>query len=400
MHLPHLPGSVHLTYCTNIHAADSWPDISSSLDEHVPAIRAAVAAGQPFGIGLRLSGRASLELSEPAALAAFQAQLTRLGAYVFTINAFPYGPFHGEQVKERVYQPDWCQHERVAFTLRCAEILALLLPTGMTGSISSVPGAFKAELTAPGTMQEIAEHIVDAVAGLIEIKRRTGRHIVLALEPEPCCMLETVDETLAFFAEYLFAAAARERVARSTGLSADAAEAALRGHVGVCYDVCHGAVEFEDPALALGRLKAAGIGIAKIQLSSAMRVPVMQASLVPALRCFDDGVYLHQVVVVKGKSVLRYVDLPQALAAFEQGLADGEWRVHCHVPVFLGDLGEIGTTQRQLQITLDALKAQAFSNHLEVETYTWDVLPEALKTSNKAQAIARELSFVVGALGA
>jgi hypothetical protein len=167
----------------------------------------------------------------------------------------------------------------------------------------------------------------------------------------------------------------------------------LRRHLGVCYDVCHGAVEYEEPVAALRRLRGAGIAIPKIQLSAAMRVPAVSAALAARLRDFDTGVYLHQVIVRDGR-LTRFIDLPDAFTALAEGGAQGEWRIHCHVPVFLADLGELGSTQDTLLATLRALGAEHLSPHLEVETYTWDVLPERLKTGSKAQDIARELAFV------
>ncbi len=394
MRLLHLPGEPQLTYCTNIHAGETWDEIRASLDAHVPRIKARICPGAPFGLGLRLSGVAAAELAAPGPLAQFQEQLSRLGAYVFTLNAFPYGPFHGTRVKEQVYEPDWRTDERVSFTRNAANILAALLPQGGYGSISTVPGGFKAVGRAPAAVAMMVDRLLQAAAHLVETERSTGRRIALALEPEPCCFLETVTETVAFFERELLCAGTLDRFASLAGLSRGEAEATLRRHLGVCYDVCHGAVEFEDPVEALRRLRAAGIAIPKIQLSAAMRVPEMSAALLPRLRDFDTGVYLHQVVVRNG-SLTRFVDLPEALAAFGAGGARGEWRIHCHVPVFLADLGDLASTQDALLTTLQALKADAFSPHLEVETYTWDILPDELKTGSKAGDIARELAFVV-----
>src|SRR6266513_1510396 len=203
MKLDQLPGDVHLTYCTNIHAGESWRDIRASLDEHVPAIKSSVAPNQPMGIGLRLSGQAAATAREPDALASFSDQLSKLGAYVFTINAFPFGPFHGVRVKEHVYLPDWRDRERVAFTANSAAVLAAILPDGVDGSISTVPGAFKPNGRSSEAIAAMAGNLMMAVADLVDLKRRTGKHIALALEPEPCCFLETTDESIAFFEEAL-----------------------------------------------------------------------------------------------------------------------------------------------------------------------------------------------------
>jgi sugar phosphate isomerase/epimerase len=393
MKLDQLPGNVNLTYCTNIHAGESWPDIRASLDAHVPAIKAAVAPDRPLGIGLRLSGEAATVARQPEQLATFREQLATLGGYVFTINAFPFGPFHGVRVKDQVYLPDWRSAERVAFTADSAAVLAGVLPDGVDGSISTVPGAFKANGRADGAVAAIAANMMKAVANLVLTERRTGKRLALALEPEPCCFLETTDESLAFFQDVLLQPEALDLLAAGIGENRGGAEAMLRRHLGICYDICHGSVEYEDPVAALDRLLAAGISVPKVQLSAAMRVPKMTDDLIGAVMRYDDGVYLHQTIVRGPSGLTRYVDLPDAVAAFKEGRANGEWRIHCHVPLFLSDLGEIGSTRADLVSTLAAFRRKTRSSHLEVETYTWDVLPVNLRTGSKAADIAREISF-------
>jgi sugar phosphate isomerase/epimerase len=393
MKLDQLPGGVHLTYCTNIHAGESWADIRASLDEHVPAIKASVAPSGPMGVGLRLSGEAAAVARTPESLATFRDQLSRLGAYVFTINAFPFGPFHGVRVKEHVYLPDWRDRERVAFTANSAAVLAAILPDGVDGSISTVPGAFKPNGRSSEAIAAMAGNLMMAVADLVDVQRRTGKHIALALEPEPCCFLETTDESVAFFKDTLLKPETLDTLGSLTGVSRQAAENLLRRHLGICYDVCHGAVEYEDIVVSLDRLLAAGVAIPKIQLSAAMRVPAMNKDLVPAVMKYNDGVYLHQSIVRRGDRLVRHVDLPEAVTAFGEGQADGEWRIHCHVPVFLADLGEISSTRGDLVTTLAALRQKTRSSHLEVETYTWDVLPDKLRAGSKSADIAREIAF-------
>ena len=393
MKLDQLSGDVHLTYCTNIHAGQSWQDIRTSLDEHVPAIKSAVAPSQPMGIGLRLSGAAAATVRQPEALAAFRDQLSVLGAYVFTINAFPFGPFHGVRVKEHVYLPDWRERERVAFTADSAAVLAGILPEGLEGSISTVPGAFKPNGRSREAVASMTRNLMMAVADLVDVKRRTGKHIALALEPEPCCFLETTDESVAFFEGELLKPEALDTLSTIVGVDRTEAERLLRRHLGICYDVCHGAVEYEDIVAELDRLLAAGIAIPKIQLSAAMRVPAMRKDLVAAVMKYNDGVYLHQSIVRRDDNLARHVDLPDAVAAFGEGQADGEWRIHCHVPVFLADLGEISSTRSDLVKTLAALRQKTRSSHLEVETYTWDVLPDQLRAGSKSGDIAREIAF-------
>ncbi len=399
------PQNVHLTYCTNIHAGESWEEISASLDETVPVLRRKLELpeDQPFGIGLRLSAIAADSLAQPAVLQQFRAQLQSLGAYVFTINAFPYGPFHTVRVKEQVYLPDWRDAERLRYTRQCAMILSQLLPDDVEGSISTVPGAYKSETQTADAQQQIVSQLIQAVAMLAQIEQETGKCIALALEPEPCCFLETMGETTAFFCGQLWIAENISSLAALLACTEAQANRLMRRHLGVCYDVCHAAVEFEDPVSAMQTLTELGIRIPKIQLSCALRIPAMQADLLSELRRFDDGVYLHQVVVSNGDDLQRYTDLPAALAAYQAGHADGEWRVHCHVPIFWdsqeksgSSLGStLGSTRADLLTTLQALRRQGFSSHLEVETYTWDVLPAHLKNESKAHAIAHELSFIM-----
>jgi hypothetical protein len=403
---------MHLTYCTNIHAGETWLEIAASLDQTIPAIKTQLAASSlasnmhhvvaqnsAFGIGLRLSGQAAASLLEPATLQAFQAQLQRLGAYVFSINAFPYGAFHAVRVKEQVYLPDWRDDARLAYTTQCARILAQLLPDGVAGSISTVPGAFKSSMADEAAQEHIVNRLILAVAMLAKLEVETGKTIALALEPEPCCFLETVSETLTFFREQLWSAQSLAQLADCCAVSPEQALCLMRRHLGVCYDVCHAAVEFEDPVTALEALCEAGIAIPKIQLSCALRIAQMTPKLVAQLQAFDNGVYLHQVVVQEQgqtrPSLQRFVDLPQALAAFAAGHADGEWRIHCHVPIFWDSDGVLGSTRASLLATLQALRKRGFSQHLEVETYTWDVLPPHMKGEPKAMAIARELGFIL-----
>ena len=396
--------SAHLTYCTNIHPGESWPEIRRNLETHVAAVKDRVAGGRPFGVGLRLGAAAVAELRRPGESAALRGWLDSCGLYVFTLNGFPYGPFHGEPVKGRVYRPDWQEDERLQYSNELAELLAELLPHegGIEGSVSTVPGCDKARGQSAGAAIAMADRLIQHAAHLVKLRERTGRIVTLALEPEPCCFLETVAETTAFFEEHLFPRAARARLCELTGLEEGAAEEALRRHLGVCLDACHAAIEFEDPTAAIRSLQGAGIRILKIQLSAGLRVLCVDAQSLRALQQFAEGVYLHQVVArAPGGELTRYLDLPEALAAAgaRAPIAGEEWRVHFHVPIFRADLGPFGSTQGFLA-ELCALQArEGLSSHLEVETYTWDVLPEALRGEPIADAIARELRWAAERVG-
>ncbi len=391
MQLAGAPSLGHLTYCTNIHAGETWPEVLAGLRRHLPPIKAAVAPEAPLGVGLRLSAVAAEALEQAAALEELQSLLEAGGYYVFTINGFPYGAFHGQRVKEGAYRPDWSEAPRLDYTNRLADILARLLPEGMTGSVSTVPGTFKP--WAEGAVDAITHNLVAQVGHLVALKERTGKRVLLALEPEPYCLLETIEETIDFFQARLFGTAATRQLSEQTGLAVPAAEAALRRHLGVCYDVCHAAVEFEDPRASVAALQAAGIEIAKVQLSSALRIRSVESTTAERLRPFDEPVYLHQVVERRGTELQRYLDLPEALDGIDEARGN-EWRIHFHVPIFLEEIENFSTTQDFLREILALHREDPITEHLEVETYTWDVLPPHHRDVEVSTAIARELTWV------
>ena len=391
---------VHLTYCSNIHPGESWAEVRANLARHAVAVRDRVQPEGDFGIGLRLSARAAAELSDATALAELVDFLARERMYVFTLNGFPYGTFHGARVKEGVYLPDWRDPERLRYTNQLADLLAAMLPparpgeTAIEGSVSTVPGAFKPALGGPGDVAQMVEHLLVHVAHLVALRTRTGRVVALALEPEPHCFLETVAEVVAFFAEALHGAAAVQRLMDITGLDEAAAACALHAHLGVCLDLCHAAVEFEDAAGCVGQLRAAGIRVLKMQISAGLRLPTLDAAALHALRRFDDPVYLHQVVQRSAAGLQRFADLPDALAGLPGTNEAAEWRVHFHVPIFLGELAPFSSTQPFVREVLALHRVQPVSAHLEVETYTWDVLPEPFRSGSVDEAVARELAWV------
>lgn len=386
----------HLTYCTNIHAGEPLAEVMDSLALHLPNIKAQVAGAAPLGVGLRLGFAAANSLREPGALLRLKQFLADGGYYVFTLNGFPYGTFHGQAVKENAYQPDWSDPQRLAYTNHLADILSALLPAGQDGSVSTVPCTFKPWLGQ--RLPAITDHLIRHVAHLVGIATRTGQTISLALEPEPYCYLETIDEAVEFFNGQLFCTSGVAKLAALTGLTHSQAEAAMRRHMGVCYDVCHAAVEFEDAKTSIERLRANGILIGKVQLSSALRVASMNADSRKHLAAFAEPTYLHQVVEKSAGALNRFVDLPQALAHAPS--ADGaEWRVHFHVPIFLERMAHFDTTQAFLKDVLALHRADPFTRHLEVETYTWDVLPEPYRKVDLSTAIARELNWVKTELG-
>jgi hypothetical protein len=397
MQFPDRPEIGHLTYCTNIHRGESWPDVLEALKRNLPSIRREVAPGRSFGLGLRLGAPAAEALDGEEAFSELQSLLAAEDAYVFTINGFPYGSFHGVRVKEEVYAPDWSTPERLAYTNRLADILVRLLPEKTSGSISTVPGTFGA--WADGRVEKITEQLVRHAAHLAGLEERTGKTIALALEPEPRCFLETIEETAAYFETSLYGEGAVSLMEELTGMPRGQAADALRRHLGVCYDVCHAAVEFEDPRGSLDILRGKGIPIPKLQLSAALKVDRVTRESAEHLRPFDEPVYLHQVVAKNESGLARYLDLPEALADLDQAMGT-EWRIHFHVPIFLGEMEHFSTTQEFLREILALHRERPISEHLEVETYTWDVLPARYRGMLVSEGIARELKWVIEQLEA
>lgn len=406
------PGRPHLSYCTNIHPGESLAEVRAALETHVSRVKRRLGVSGPFGVGLRLSGQAALELGQEGALDSFHDLLSRHGLYVFTINGFPHGAFHGTRIKEAVYRPDWREDLRVEYTDRLAWLLAALLPQGdaegevAVGSISSVPGAFRERARTESDAAEMAEHLLQHAATLFRVREATGRLVEIALEPEPCCYLETTEDVVRFFDGHVFSASARSRFAALVGLSTGDAETFLRRHVGVCLDACHLAVEFEDAATTVRRLFGAGIRIGKIQVTAALALDLTgnarkDEPMFRELERFSDGVYLHQVVERRGENLVRHLDLPDALSLGRATTHAGpsEWRVHFHVPVFAETVPPFCSTQPFLRDLLDLVAKEEVSHHLEVETYTWDVLPPEHRVLSVDAAIAQELRFTLDRLG-
>lgn len=392
-------GAFHLTYCTNIHPGECWDEVAANLKQYLPPLKARISPNAPFGVGLRLSNRAAYELLEADRLDRFQAWLSDEGLYVFTLNGFPYGSFHGEVVKDRVYAPDWRSHERVEYTCRLATILAQLVPEGMSGSISTSPLSYKPwldEATREEAFQSGSCHLAEVTAKLARLEAETGTPIHIDLEPEPDCLIENSEESVRFFEEWLWPVGGA-RLADALGIAQEKARVRLRRHVRLCYDTCHFAVEYETPDAVFARLRTAGIPIGKIQLSAALRVPLLpneRTALAERLQPFAEATYLHQVVERRADGALRqYRDLPEALQHIDNEAAR-EWRIHYHVPIFTAAYDSLQSTRGDITRTLNVLKDDPFCTHLEIETYTWDVLPDALK-EDLPTSLWREYTWVL-----
>lgn len=397
----------HLGYCTNVHPYSDLEGMLEALESCAAPVRQRlVSAGRlapdaPLGVGLWFPAPVATEVvRNPARL---REALERLSLDAFTVNAFPHGVFHGDVVKDAVFRPEWGHPERLRYTLEAARALAAVLPEGATGSLSTHTGAYKAWGPPVASAEPIARGLLAAAEGLRQLEEETGRCILLGLEPEPLSFLETTEEVIAFFTQHLH----------------PGGEAARR-YLGLCYDACHQAVEFEDMAASVAALRTAGIPIAKVQLSSAIRVPDPRAPDARAiLTTLAQDRWFHQVVARRADGTLdRIADLPLALAralaeapidapADHSTEAAAEWRVHYHVPIFadrLDDAGHLLTTRPQLEQLLQLVGANDQPLHAEIETYTWHAIPaarrEALGVHTLTDCLEQEFSWAMDRLNA
>lgn len=361
---------MHLSYCTNVHPAEDLEGVVRQLDVYAGPAR--VAAGlETVGVGLwiprDLAARLVASREDRAVL---RASLERNGLEVRTLNAFPYAAFHAEVVKLDVYRPDWTTPERLAYTIDCARILADLLPAGADGSISTLPLGWREGW---GAEQDAAavRQLGLLVAELRELRRSTGHAIRLAIEPEPGCILDTVEDVVAWL---------HPRI----GLVDPA-------YVGVCLDTCHLAVSFADPAAAVRRIRDAGLRVVKVQASAALHVedPADPAARA-AVGAFVEKRYLHQTRENGPEGVLPVDDLPEALDTLPGA---GPWRVHFHVPLHHRPAAPLSATTAVLAEAVTAVEAAwPYDDiHLDVETYTWAVLADA--PSDLSVGIGAELAW-------
>ena len=375
----------HLAYCTNIHPAETWAETLSVLKKHSLKVRDKLCAqspgqpsNQPYAIGLRLSAIAAKELLEGRHLADFKQWLDQENCYVFTINGFPYGAFHGTRVKEQVYRPDWTSQDRLDYTKNLFTIIAQLVPEGMDGSVSTLPASFKAF---EANEEEVFAQLEACAIHIEELSQKHQRDLHLGMEPEPLGHFENTQETLAFF-ERLFSSAADPEL--------------LRRRIGINYDTCHFALEFDDCHSSLESFQKAGLRISKIHLSSALTLDLTHTKAISALKGFDEPTYLHQVIT-KGPSgeLCRYQDIPEFLASEN---SHPQARIHFHIPIYSHPEAPLGSTQDHVTDIIEyTTKHPELCSHFEIETYTWAVLPDDLQIEIESQ-IAQEYRWVLAQL--
>lgn len=378
-----------LGYCTNVHAGADLDQTRANLQHHAQAVKQIVSPHAPLGIGLWLSAAAARSLRQDGRLGDFQAWLQESGLVPFTINGFPYGDFHQRVVKHDVYHPTWCERTRLDYTLDLIAIQHQLLPQGMEGSISTLPVQWGHPEPMADELARGAANLA-AIAGCLEhLEQTTGRLIYVCLEPEPGCVLQRSSDVVQFFEQFLLA-----------GRN----EHSVRRHIRVCHDVCHAAVMFEDQAEAVGRYRAAGIGIGKVQVSSAVALSLDglaaedRPRAIAQLCEFDEPRYLHQTCVRAAEDATAefFEDLPLALQATAGRRLRGQWRVHYHVPIYVERFGCLSTSRPDIEACLQAVRRCPELSHFEIETYAWTVLPESLRQPTLAEGIAAEIRWLRG----
>jgi hypothetical protein len=391
----------HLSYATLVHPGDNWEMMEQSLRTYVPKVKARVSPNEPFGLSLRLAAlSAELLVKDSKAREGLKRFMAENDLYLYTVNAFPYGAFKADTlVKEQVYEPDWRSEERTQYTINVADVIADVAPEGVPASIQTAPLGFKPRVTGPEVVTSYTEHVLRVVAHLVGIEQRTGKTVSLALEPEPRCFLETTDETIDYFRDHLYTGPSAERLAKLADIPISDAIGALRRHLGIVFDIGHQAVGFEDIPVSLQKLVDAGVPILKLQEVAAMHMPKVTDETIDALQRFAKTVYLSQTVEKKNGKITKFLNLEDAFAAYKADPGPREWRTHFHVPVFLDDLGgAFGTTRFALEQALKMHKEKPLSGQLEIETYTWDVLPDHLKTGDIVDYVCREIEWVRGQL--
>ncbi|MBU0679470.1 MAG: metabolite traffic protein EboE [Verrucomicrobia bacterium] len=379
---------LHLTYSLNVHPGETWAENLAAIREKTFEVKDRLRVQEPFGLGLRISDQASRELT-PDAIAEFKQILRDNDAYVFTINGFPFGRFHGTHVKENVYSPDWRTPARRDYTLRLIDILAELLPAGQSGSISTVPCAYASWVNDTFDEEMMAAMLLDCAVHCASIHAERGIEIHLGLEPEPDCFLETTAETISFFEQRLLPLG-RSYVAERRGCSADEAEVIVRRHLGVCFDTCHVALQFGDLAESFKAYVERGIRISKVQLSAALQAHTSLDALAP----FREPVYFHQTRLRSADGRIRsWPDLSEALDDLKKSPEPGTVRVHYHVPLFWQGSKDIESTAQCITPEFVKLLTEGHCRHLEIETYTFDVLPAEVRTSDVVESIVREYEW-------
>lgn len=364
-----------LGYCTNVHAGEDLDRYLASLEKYSVDVRSRMPGGRPLAIGLWLSAQTTQQILTENRLDEFEAFLESRGLRAFTMNGFPYGNFHADTVKHKVYKPDWTRPERLDYTASLIKILTRLMPDQSRAGISTLP------LGWPGgdfDYAKAADNLI-RIADMLRINElETGKLIHLDIEPEPGCILSSSGDVVSFFRNHLLPGRDENDILR---------------YVRVCHDICHASTIFEDQQAAIGSYAASGIRIGKVHVSSAVEAEISGENSQPVfdqLKTFQEDRYLHQTYIKNCDTIAGYDDLPQAIEKVDPR-TQGTLRCHFHVPVFVERFGHLGTTAREIVDCLRNIYDMSDCRHFEVETYAWTVLPEELRAEDLAKGIAQEL---------
>lgn len=381
-----------LGYCSNVHPCETFDELIQVIEVYLAGVRQARRLDK-MATGLWINASIAQQLTQSDNKLHILKQVLNDNAIeLLTLNGFPYGGFHEKTVKENVYQPNWCDERRLRYSIQLAYILSQLLPESENeGTISTVPLGFKQNWSTQD-YQQATYNLGKLITELQNIKNSTGVHIRFCIEMEPSCVLEHSDELIDYFHQYLFQ-------------QKDVPEVWVKQYFGICYDVCHQAVMYENSLDTLKLLLDQGIPLGKIQISSALAVnDPGSASVLPVLQDYAEPRYLHQVRALdKNNHLLSHVDLVLALDD-KKFLTQQQWRIHFHVPVHAEYLQnkKFSTTQQDILSVLDFLKDnRQLHPHIEVETYTWEVLPDGLRPEDDAsliKSINRELTWLEHAM--
>lgn len=374
-----------LAYCTNVHRGEGWIETFSNLQTHTLKVRQQICPSKPYTVGLRLGHSAANELGQEKNLKAFRTWLEKENCTVSGINGFPYGPFHGQSVKESVFLPDWSNPARLEYTQKLFELLAALNPPNQQGTVSTLPAIFKKFNRSKSQIDEAQKNILSCADYLARLRDRTGVTLSLALEPEPLGFFENTKQTIDFFDQLRI----KET---SPGL--------VDSFLGVCYDTCHFALQYEDAAQSIEKLNSNGAPILKYHLSSALKLTPTDAAL-ERLVAMQEPIYLHQCIGKASNGDLIYFkDIPEALVDVHALKKFNELRVHFHLPLHSMPIEkDFSNTTDFLKKVLGVIMRQpGRARELEIETYTWEVLPAPLRSMEVTDQVVAEYRWVLNEL--
>jgi len=376
-----IPNKAQIGYCTNVHAGVNLKKCQENLLAYSADVKREVSPDVSLGIGLWLAHDAAAEILSNDGIATFKEFLHINGFNVFTFNGFPFGNFHQPIVKYSVYEPNWGSHNRLNYTKQLATILAGLLSDANQGSISTLPLGWAGGQCRSWEKEACARQLLEMAQFLDTLEKETGKLIHVDIEPEPGCSLDTANDVVVFFKDYLLGKGFDDLVRR---------------YLRVCHDICHSAVMFESQEDALKTYYNAGVDVGKVQVSSAIEVcfdaldRTEQALALKQLKAFNEPRYLHQTTISDNGVLNYYDDLSVALANHD---TSGIWRVHFHVPIFVDQIDHIQSTQSEIKHCMGLIQQYSNCLHFEIETYAWSVLPKQMQETRLSLGIAKELQW-------